>query len=141
MSAFDWLQSHPIAYPALEAMHIFGLATLVGSLLLFELRVLGLGGALPPQPLARLALPLTLAGFALAAISGGLMFASQPLELIGNRAFVLKMGLLALAGINAALFHARGGVQRLDTAARAQAVFSMLLWLAVIICGRWIAYI
>lgn len=141
MPAFDWLQSHPIAYPALEAAHIFGIATLVGSLLLFELRVLGLGRQLPAAALARLALPLTLAGFGLAAVSGGLMFASQPLELIANRAFVLKMGLLMLAGINAALFHARGGLARLDGTARAQAVLSILVWLAVIICGRWIAYV
>jgi multisubunit Na+/H+ antiporter MnhG subunit len=45
-----------------------------------------------------------------------------------------------LAGLNALSFHARDSLQRLDGAARAQTVVSMGLWLAVIICGRWIAY-
>jgi hypothetical protein len=44
------------------------------------------------------------------------------------------------AGLNAAWFHARGGLQRLDTVARLQALVSLGLWAAVIICGRWIAY-
>jgi hypothetical protein len=90
--------------------------------------------------LARLSLGLALAGFSLAAASGLLMFASQPLELLANRSFVLKLGLLALAGTNAALFHARGGLQRLDTLARAQTLVSLGLWIGAIISGRWIAY-
>ena len=92
------------------------------------------------MPLARLALTISLTGFVLAVASGLLMFASQPLELIANRAFTLKMGLLMLAGINAALFHARKGLDRLDTLARMQTVLSLMLWLGVIVCGRWIAY-
>jgi hypothetical protein len=68
------------------------------------------------------------------------MFASQPGELIANRAFVIKMGLVMAAGANAAAFHARGGAARLDGVARAQTLLSIGLWLAVIFCGRWIAY-
>jgi hypothetical protein len=117
-----------------------GIAALLGSLVLFELRVWGVGSALPLDALARLALPLSLGGFALAATSGALMFASQPAELIANRIFVVKMGLLLLAGLNAASFHARGGTARLDGLARAQTLLSLGLWLAVIFCGRWIAY-
>ena len=59
--------------------------------------------------LARLALRLSLLGFALIGASGLLMFAGQPAELLANRAFVVKMGLVMLAGLNAAWFHARGG--------------------------------
>ena len=137
---FSWIAVNPVAYPALEVVHIVGIALLVGNLVLFELRVWGAGAALPVSALARLALTISLAGFALAAASGSLMFASQPAELLANRAFTLKMGLLMLAGTNAALFHARGGVARLDRVARAQTALSLGLWLAVIICGRWIAY-
>jgi hypothetical protein len=137
---FGWIVSHPIAYPALEVLHIVGIALLLGNLVLLELRVWGLGAALPLQPLARLSLTLALCGFALAGASGLLMFAGQPAELLSNRSFVLKMGLVLLAGMNAAGFHARGGLQRLDRTARAQTVVSLGLWLAVIICGRWIAY-
>ena len=137
---FAWIVSHPLAYPALEVVHIVGIALLLGNLLLFELRVWGFGRELPVQALARLALRLSLLGFALIGASGLLMFAGQPAELLANRSFVLKMCLVMLAGLNAAGFHARGSLQRLDHVARVQTVVSMGLWLAVIICGRWIAY-
>jgi hypothetical protein len=140
VTAFAWIATHPWLYPMLEALHVVGIALLLGSLTLLELRVWGLGAALPMVPLARLALPLTLAGFALAAGTGLTMFASQPAELLANRVFVVKMSLLALAGLNAASFHARGGLQSLDRLARVQTLISLGLWLAVIICGRWIAY-
>jgi hypothetical protein len=135
-----WLATHPWAYPALEVVHIVGIALLVGNLVLLELRVWGAGAALPLQPLARLALTLSLAGFALIAASGLLMFASQPQELLANRVFAIKLSLVMLAGCNAAMFHARGGLQKLDRVARAQTALSLGLWLAVIICGRWLAY-
>lgn len=138
--ALDWIAAHPWAYPALETLHIVGIGLLLGSLVLFELRVWGLGRELPLPALARLALPVSLAGFSLAAAAGLLMFASQPAELLANRFFVWKMGLLLAAGGNAALFHARGGLARLDGLARAQTALSLGLWIAVIICGRWIAY-
>jgi hypothetical protein len=137
---FAWIGTHAYAYPLLEALHIVGIAMLLGSLLLLELRVWGVGAALPIEPLARLALPLTLSGFALAATTGSLMFASQPGDLIGNRVFVIKMGLVMLAGLNAASFHARGGLARGDRTARVQTLLSVGIWLAVIFCGRWIAY-
>ncbi len=136
-----WIASNPWAYPALEVVHIVGIALLLGNLVLLEIRVWGGAAALPLPALARAALPLVLAGFGLCAASGLLMFASQPLELLGNRAFVVKVGLLMAAGGNAAVFHARGGLQRLDLAARLQTVLSLGIWLAVIIMGRSIAYL
>lgn len=135
------LATHPWAYPALEVVHIVGIALLLGNLVALELRVWGAATALPVPALARLCLGLSLSGFGLVLASGLLMFSSQPGELLANRAFVIKMGLLMLGGINAAMFHARGGLQRLDGVARAQTVVSLGLWLAVIIAGRWIAYV
>ena len=137
---FAWIVSHPLAYPALEVLHIVGIALLLGNLVLFELRVWGFGPELPVPALARLALRLSLLGFALIGASGFLMFAGQPAELLANRSSVLKMGLVMLAGLNAIWFHVRGGIELLDRTARVQTVVSMGLWLAVIICGRWIAY-
>lgn len=141
LAGWPAIAEHPIAYPALEVLHIAGIALLLGSLVLLELRVWGLGRELPVAPLARLALPLSLGGFALAALSGLAMFAAHPAEMLANRAFVIKLVLLMLAGTNAAAFHARGGLQRADALARAQTALSLGLWLAVIICGRWIAYV
>ena len=109
MEAFAWIASHPIAYPALEAAHIVGIALLFGNLVLFELRVWGLGAVLAVVPLARLSLGLSITGFVLAALSGLTMFATQAGELLANRAFVVKMGLLLLLGANAVWFHLRAG--------------------------------
>ena len=137
---FEWIKSDTYAYPLLEVAHITGIALLLGNLVLFELRVFGLGRAIALQPLARLALPLAVAGFGIAACSGLLMFASQPQELLGNRAFTLKMLIVMVAGTNAALFHLRDGLTKLDAIAKLQTALSMGLWITVIICGRWIAY-
>ncbi|MEY4652395.1 MAG: hypothetical protein RI884_976 [Pseudomonadota bacterium] len=137
---FAALQTHPWAYPVLEMVHITGIALLLGNLVLLELRVFGRGAALPVAPLARLSLSIAVAGFTLAAASGLLMFASQPVELLANRAFTLKMLLLLLAGCNAAWFHARDSLHRLDATARALMLVSTGIWLAVIACGRSIAY-
>ncbi len=138
---FSWISSHPWAYPALEVVHLLGIALLLGNLVLLELRVLGAAPALPLPALARAALLLALAGFGLAASSGLLMFASQPMDLLSNRVFTLKMLLLTAAGSNAAWFHGRGSLQRLDGVAKAQALLSLGLWLAVLTCGRFIAYV
>ncbi|RYF42245.1 MAG: hypothetical protein EOO25_07355 [Comamonadaceae bacterium] len=137
---FAEIRSHAWAYPMLEVVHITGIALLLGNLVLLELRVFGRGAALPVEALARLSLAVAGCGFALAAASGLLMFASQPGELLANRAFTLKMLLLLAAGCNAAWFHGRGSLQRLDGLARAQMLLSTLIWLLVIGCGRWIAY-
>jgi hypothetical protein len=139
-TGITWIASNPIAYPVLEVLHIVGIALLLGNLVLLELRVWGQAPELPLRPLARLALRLSVGGFVLIVVSGLLMFASQPQELINNRTFLIKMGLIQLAGLNAAWFHARDGLGRADWLARAQTLVSLGLWLSVIICGRFIAY-
>lgn len=137
---FTAMKSHVWAYPALEVVHICGIALLIGNLVLLELRLFGWGKALPVKDLARLSLGLAAVGFGLAATSGLLMFASQPMELLSNRLFTVKMLLLFTAGCNAAVFHTRGSLEKLDGWARGQMLLSTLIWLAVIACGRLIAY-
>ena len=129
------------AYPALEVVHLVGVALVLGNLVLLELRVFGLAAALPVATLARLSLTLVGAGFALALLSGLAMFATQPAELLANRAFTIKMLLLVLAACNAGWFHGRGSLVRLDGLARVQMLCSSVIWVAVIACGRWIAYV
>ena len=137
---FAALKSTVWAYPALEVVHIVAIGLLLGNLILLELRVFGMGAALPVKPLARLSLGLAATGFFIAATSGLLMFASQPQELLANRIFTLKMLLLLAAACNAGLFHARDSLSKMDTLARVYMVISTLLWLSVVTCGRWIAY-
>ena len=140
MNFFAVLKSSAWAYPALEVMHICGIALLLGNLMLLEMRVFGRGATLDVKALASLSLGIAGVGFLLAAASGLLMFTSQAAELLTNRAFTLKMVLLMLAGCNAAWFHGRDSLVRLDALARLQMVLSSLIWLAVVVCGRWIAY-
>ena len=141
--ALGWtgLAEHPWAYPALTVVHVVGIGLILGSLAVLDLRVWGRGTDLPVAPLARLSLACTVTGFGLAAASGLLMFTTQPQELLANRAFALKMALMTLAGVNAGLFHARASLQQLDRVARVQTLVSLALWVAVVACGRWIAYL
>jgi hypothetical protein len=135
-------------YPIVEIVHILGFALLVGATVMFDLRVLGFARGLPVRPLARHLLPWAWAGVALVIPAGLMMFTAHATEFATNPAFLLKLALLAGAGINAALFHAvpyrsadtwdtRGGAPGL---ARAGAGLSILLWIGVIACGRLIAY-
>ena len=141
MNFFAALKSSVWAYPALEVVHICGIALLLGNIVLLELRVFGRGALLDVKVLASLSMGVAVVGFSLAAMSGLLMFASQAAELLTNRAFTLKMVLLTLAGCNAAWFHGRDSLGKLDAVARLQMVVSSLIWLAVLACGRWIAYV
>jgi hypothetical protein len=135
-----WLKASIYAYPALEMVHIVGIALVFGTIWLVDLRLLGFLRSLDIALLVRQVLPWTLCGFALAALSGLLMFSTSAAELIANRAFLMKVCLLLLAGTNAALLHARGPLRPAQALTRCQAVLSIALWLAVIACGRWIAY-
>jgi hypothetical protein len=128
-------------YPALEALHIAGIATLFGSLLLLDVRVFGAARAIPVPWLARLATRVSLAGFALAAASGALMWSTDAAALSANPAFRTKLALITLAGLNAVLFNARHGAEKADAIARLQAGASLALWLGAIGAGRWIAYV
>ena len=135
-------------YPAIEVVHILGFSVLAGAIILFDLRVLGFAKSLPVNDLARHLLRWALAALLLIVPAGLAMFATQPLEFVGNRVFLLKLGLIAAAGLNALLFHL--GVYRsvegwnlgitAPGAARGQALLSILLWAGVITCGRLLAY-
>ena len=138
---FAALKSSVWAYPALEVVHICGIALLLGNLVVLEMRVFGLGARLDARALASLSLGIAAVGFSLAAASGLLMFATQAAELLTNRVFTFKMILLMLAGCNAAWFHGRGSLDKLDGMARLQMVLSSLMWLTILVCGRLIAYL
>lgn len=129
------------AYPVLETLHIGAFATLVGSLLVLELRVFGAQPALSLTALARLAVRAALAGFTFAVLSGSLLFVSGATEFAANPAFQVKLVLILMAGANALVFHARDSLRRHDGGARLQAGLSLLLWFGVIAAGRLIAYV
>jgi hypothetical protein len=129
------------AYPVLETVHIAAFSALVGALLLLELRVFRAQASLPLRPLGRLAVHTALTGFVIAAVSGALLFVSAAAEMAANPAFRLKLVLILMAGGNAVVFHARDSLRRHDVLARWQAGLSLAIWIAVIACGRLIAYV
>jgi len=153
--AAAWAAATPLAqllrddawlYPVVEIVHIVGFTLLVGAAAMFDLRLLGFGRSLPVQALARHLLPWSWVGLLLIVPSGLLMFTTQP-ELLDNDVFLLKLALIAAAGLNALVFHAgpwraAGGWPHTAPAwARLHAVLSLLLWIAVIACGRLLAYV
>ncbi|MFT3734946.1 MAG: hypothetical protein QM776_07980 [Rhodocyclaceae bacterium] len=135
-----WLRSS-LAYPVLETAHIMGLAAFFGSLLVVELCLLGALRRFDANALARSVLPWSLLAFAVVVMSGLAMFFARATELIANTAFVIKLLLIMTAGCNAAWLHSRGPLDASNWLTRLQAAISLLIWLAVIVCGRWIAYL
>jgi hypothetical protein len=135
-------------YPSVEIVHIVGIALLVGSIVVLDLRLLGLSRSLPVRRLATHILPWTAASFLLIIPSGLAMFVAHAGDLIANPVFAVKMCLILLAGANAGVFHAgifrNAGQWDVDVmpppAARASAAVSLLIWISVIACGRLLAY-
>lgn len=135
-------------YPIVEIVHILGFVVVVGAVVMFDLRVLGLGRQLPVWPLARHLLRASWFALALVVPAGVMMFSAHATEFATNPAFQLKLALLALAAANVAFFHF-GPFRTVDAwepsgkvplSARAAAALSIALWIGVISCGRLIAY-
>ena len=152
-----WLEATPLALamrnnlwlsPIVEIFHIFGFVMLVGAVALFDLRVIGFAKYLPVQALGRHLLRWSAAGLLLIVPAGLMMFSAHPQDFAHNRVFQIKLTLIAAAGMNAALFHL--GVYRsvakwnkdipAPAAAKGHAMASLTLWIAVICCGRLLAY-
>ena len=135
-------------YPSVEIVHITGIALLVGSIAILDLRLLGLSRSLPVRRLAAHILPWSIASFVLIVPSGLAMFVAHANDLLSNPVFAVKMCLILLAGANAGVLHAgvfrSAGQWDVDVmpplAARAAAGASLLLWISVIACGRLLAY-
>lgn len=136
------------AYPIVETIHIVGFVILVGSVVMFDLRVLGLSKGISVRALSRHLLPWSLAALVLIVPTGFLMFTAHASDFLANRTFQLKMGLLMLAGINAIAFRTGPyqGVLHWDVGSRApvgarlSVAASIVIWIAIIACGRLLAY-
>ncbi|HEV2608718.1 MAG TPA: DUF6644 family protein [Noviherbaspirillum sp.] len=135
-------------YPIVEIVHIVGFVVLVGAVAMFDLRILGFARQLPVPALGGHLLRWSAAGLILIIPAGLMMFSAHPDEFAASTVFRLKLALIAAAGLNAAIFHM--GVYRsaatwgqnaaIPASAKVQALLSLLLWIAVISCGRLLAY-
>jgi len=135
------------AYPVAETIHIAGLALLFGSIALVDVRLLGLGRRMPIAALSRYAVPWSMLGFLVAAASGLAMFTAHAAEFLAHPVFMIKMGLILAAGVNAAALH-MGPLSDLasddldpSTRMRLAGGLSLALWLGVVACGRMLAYL
>ena len=139
-------------WPICEIIHFIGLALLVGVVGLYDLRLLGFAKTVPLEPLRRL-LPWGVAGFVLCVVTGAIFVSGnafkEPLVLLLNLPFQLKMIFMALAGLNVAAFYrtslhervtALGPDQAAPRAAKFIAASSLLLWIGVIYMGRMIPW-
>ena len=137
------------AFPTIEAVHVLAITTVVGMIAIMDLRLLGVPNTQRKiSDIGNETLPWVWGAFGLAVITGGLMFVSQALVYVENSAFLIKMGLIALAGINMIAFEfltARNmpewdhGVST-PTAAKVAAFLSLGFWIGVVIAGRIIGF-
>jgi hypothetical protein len=136
-------------YPLVETTHVLSLLLFVGSVNFVDLRLLG--WALREVPVSQVTgriLPFTVAGFAIAATTGALLFYAIPVRTYLSLFFRIKVLLLGVAGVNSLLFHryVSRGLPTWDqdaqppTRARLAGGISIACWAAVIVMGRMIAY-
>lgn len=139
----------PVLFPWIEVCHVLAITIVFGSILLVDLRLAGIAGRdYPISRMSRAVVPLTWVAFIIAAITGGLLFISNPVTYFGNFAFRAKMLLMLCAGINMAIFHVwtMRSMARWDEtpyiplAVRCAGLISILLWVTIVVCGRWIGF-
>ena len=153
ISFLQWLEDSTLAvavrqsswlYPGLEIVHISGIVLLVGPAVMFDLRLLGFGQKLSIPMLASYLLPWSRRGLVVAIASGLFLFITNATTLAIDPVFWTKMLLLIIAGLNALFFHRftlpviASGASFLNQ--RVAALVSILAWIAIISCGRLLAY-
>lgn len=142
-----FLRRSLILYPLVNALHILGLAFLVGAIAALDLRILGLFGKVPLEPLARALPPVAAAGLAVAVAAGLLLFIVRPLDYVSNPAFLVKIGLVAAGVANALTQRQAAGWGAVldglapDARLKVGAVLSLSIWCAAVVAGRWIGYL
>jgi len=145
----EWMRSNVMAMPWVNAAHVLCIALVFGSILVVDLRLLGLFDR--HRAVMRVSdemLRLTWAAFGGAVITGLMYFAANATTYWFNMAFRLKMLAILLAGINMLVFQfvTFRGVAAWDrnaptpTAARLAGALSILIWTSVIFLGRWIGF-
>lgn len=143
----ELMRSSIMLYPAANVVHTLTIAFLLGPIILLDLRLLGLGRAVPLVPAARLATRVAAGAVLVLLVSGGLLFVSDAGALAGNPMMQAK-AVLIVCGLTNALAFERLWQDRLPSwdaapplAGRLQVLASVALWLAVAACGRLIAYV
>lgn len=138
---------HGWLWPTMEILHYLGLSLLLGTVGLFDLRVLGMAKEIPPAALHRL-IPWGVAGYIVNVLTGIAFFFGYPEQYAYNRAFHWKLIFMALAALNVMLFYSAEfrGIKQLAAGAeasrRAKIItgVSLCSWTAVLVCGRLLTF-
>lgn len=134
-------------WPAAESLHFIGLSLLVGTIFVFDLRLLGIGRRIPIGALHRL-IPWGVSGYICTFATGMLFLLAEPDQYVYNPAFHFKVLFMVLAGLNASLFYltsyrrttSAGAPADAPRLAQLVAAASIVLWLSVIIAGRLLTF-
>lgn len=136
-------------YPIVESVHVLTLCLFLGMTVMIDLRLLGANfTATPVSQVYRRLAPWMMSGFAIMVVSGALLFYASPVKTYLNIFFRLKMTFLVMAGLNVIVFHfttsrtmPRWDVEeRPPLRVRLAGGVSLVLWTAIAVCGRMIAY-
>ena len=136
-------------YAILNLGHILGISTLFGSILILDLHLLGFGPRASMAAVSRLAIPLAKAGFALAAVSGTAMLATNATEYVDNPFLLIKFPAIAVGLVNVAVISRlpewRARAERELTARERRRLsvlggLSLASWLTAVVAGRMIGY-
>src|SRR5262249_15874761 len=156
--ALAWLQSTAIAktiaenevlFPWIESVHVLAVVLVVGTISVVDLRLLCIASVRRPvSQILHDVLPLTWGAFALAALSGALLFSSNATTYAGNFFFRLKVVLLGRAGLNMGGFPRAGArdvaqgesSRRTPAAAKLAGAVSLAIWISVVVFGRWTGF-
>jgi hypothetical protein len=145
----DWMATSGWAFPTVETIHVIALVTVLGSIAVMDLRMLGLASKNSPlTQVSNNTVKLTWMAFVLAAITGTLLFVSKASSYMINPYFLIKMSLIVVAGLNMVYFHlvTWKQVDQWDTAAdiptsvKVSGAVSLVLWLTVVFFGRAIGF-
>jgi hypothetical protein len=140
----EYLRMSRWGYAAVNTSHILGITLLVGSIMPFNLHLLGLWRNIPRKILARVLLPVAATGLVMAVSAGTLLFSVRATEYSGIGFFQIKVVLVVFGTLSALLLY-RGYGLLLEGASeprlRAHALLSTLCWLGALICGRLIAFV
>ena len=145
----ELVRENDLLFPLIESVHVLAVCLVVGSIAVVDLRLLGFASVdRPVGRLMRSILPITVGAFGLAVAAGSLLFISHASKYLENRFFIAKITLIALAGVNMAVFQLIGA-RNLDQwendalpplFARVAGGLSLFLWVSVVACGRWIGF-
>jgi hypothetical protein len=128
-------------FPWIESLHVLAITLVVGSIAIVDLRLMGLASR--ERSIAHLTadiLPCTWSAFAVAALTGALLFSSNAINYAHNPYFQAKLSFLVLAGLNMSIFHLFVGRKREVRATRVAGAVSLALWICIVAFGRWTGF-